>query len=342
MKKPKPLDWSQIPEEQRPKHYLFMSFDAINSTEMKTSFYNDADDSQHHWLALLLDFLPETQVMYASKFNEQIKNCAKRNNGSCQKKCVAPEVWKFIGDEVILKTTVMCQEQLYANIKSMVNVLDELNKKNTEGGSKLAFKGTAWVAGFPNTNVEIVLPTDKEKKDNTIIDYVGPSIDIGFRLSKFATKSRLIISASLAFFLHEIANSSSLARKNNEEEALSIYSSGFVEIKGVKDGRQPLFWVSTHSEDDLEKELLEKVDQTKLTRFFGKYYEKDNPPFIFSILDTQDNSYMTKYNKTTKILQKMKYTIFGKTNIVNRKKPIVNKEEITERLSQSSTSHEKK
>jgi len=56
-------------------------------------------------------------------------------------------------------------------------------------------KGTGWLAGFPVMNS--VMPGDSVSH----FDFLGSSIDIGFRLSRFASPRKFIFSVELAYVL---------------------------------------------------------------------------------------------------------------------------------------------
>ena len=312
--------WEHLDKSCHPKQCLFMSIDAIGSTQLKTSLSKPTSAtstfSPYPWVEALLDFLPETHVIYADHFNNRIKCCPRKKQVSpCPSSCSAPSVWKFIGDEVVLLTELGCLEQIYYHLHTLRDVLRTLNKKFTErtttSGAEnpipLEFKATAWVAAFPVTNVEVNLPTTVPvtpgKKSPSVTDCIGPSIDLGFRLAKHATKSRLVISASLAKFVHELANDPLAI------QPLDIYTGGFVELKGVRDGKHPLFWLTTYDTEKLEEHLLTPVNPKNLTSFFSHYFEDVGPPFILS-RGHISTEYVKSYKNAMAQLQKNSYTVF--------------------------------
>ena len=86
--------------------------------------------------------------------------------------------------------------------------LAEAIKKFNGGNSSLRVKGTAWVAGFPVRNIELYIPKNMHKnkaEPECVRDFLGPSIDLGFRLSKKASEARLILSPSLAYLIASAA-----------------------------------------------------------------------------------------------------------------------------------------
>jgi hypothetical protein len=196
-----------------PKKRIFLSIDAIGSTKLKSSLI-ERGSTPDIWATYFLAFLPEVVVVYRKKLVEAInRQC--RNN--CTHPCVPKlgkeeesrhtvNVWKYIGDEVVLVAELTCKEH-HASLHVLA-LADTIKQFNSDFADKpipddpnnlLRFKGTAWIAGFPVTNIELVLPSPI--KDQTVKDFLGPSIDLGFRLSKFASEDRLIISASLAHLI---------------------------------------------------------------------------------------------------------------------------------------------
>jgi hypothetical protein len=317
--------WKNYAPELHPKHYIFMSVDVIDSTKIKAN-----SDNIHEWLDSFIDLLPEIQVIYAKKFNDRVKDCTERQRQSngCLK-CKAADVWKFIGDEVVLVADVHCKGQLHYNLYALRDVLHDINNKSLG----LACKATAWVAGFPVTNVEVRLPKGRSDSDNEyLIDYIGKSIDLGFRLAKFSTKSRLVISSSLASLLHESANDPKVIP--DKDNPLKIYSSGFIDLKGVKDGKAPLFWIAATKPDREESLLLTPVDPANLKQFFQEFYEGKIRPFIIGD-DNPPLEYLEEYKKTVKELKKRQLTLFNSKNTINIAKSKINTSSIEKRVAEN-------
>ncbi|MDB2439730.1 hypothetical protein N9W89_13535 [Hellea sp.] len=139
---------------------------------------------------------------------------------------------------------------------------------------RLDVKATAWMAGFPVGNHEVAfwrelsnaepdLPEhagkfgqyyrlnewykSKESKDKSLYvkDYIGPSVDTGFRISSFADTRRFPVSLEIAYFLSKIAYDDAV------KSELGLHFHGLESMKGVLGGAPyPIFWIDTTSPDD--------------------------------------------------------------------------------------------
>jgi hypothetical protein len=142
----------------------------------------------------------------------------------------------------------------------------------------LDIKATAWTAGFPVTNVEIVfeskiLPENMSLSDvplgedsrvnqftllsryyegqtnNLVLDFLGPTIDTGFRLTSRATPRKMVISVDVAYFLSVNNNMPAQSAKEENLKPFKIRFDGAVDLKGVLAGKPyPLFWIDMHSD----------------------------------------------------------------------------------------------
>jgi len=131
----------------------------------------------------LLAFLPEAHPLLLKHFQTQINNCP---GNKCTKKCILvdsdknPEFfpWKYIGDEVVMVADLRCDYQPYFFIEALRATLNEFNEKFAKArlprllsdNARLQFKGVAWVAGFPVTNMEVLLPGKRQKRTKVRFD----------------------------------------------------------------------------------------------------------------------------------------------------------------------------
>ncbi|MBF0138634.1 MAG: hypothetical protein HQL65_20605, partial [Magnetococcales bacterium] len=74
------------------------------------------------------------------------------------------------------------------------NHQENIRKKH----SNLSLKGTAWTAGFPIRNRRVVV---EHSKGRQVEDFIGPDMDIGFRLSKLARPGPIVASMDLVDLL---------------------------------------------------------------------------------------------------------------------------------------------
>lgn len=325
-KAPPPRPWDDKPETLHPKQRIFFSIDAIGSTDLKTQ-YVEHNQTAADWGSELLELLPEAPVILRGHFGMQFaEGCPKKSQ--CASPCydgssdtdpqLAP--WKYIGDEVVMVAELKCEHQPQFFLQALIATLNEFNQRAAVRAKErrnvaeaavrpgttpparssvlphLEYKGTAWVAGFPVTNLEVALPGPSTVQGSPLIqDFLGPSIDLGFRLAKHATKERLIISTSLAYLL--------------KDSEFPIYSAGKVEVKGVKKGEHPLFWLRP-SDQDSDDEVLTRVSKDDLAKFFKKLTPEDRP-FILAT-DNFPQSYLKKYPQAAERQQRLRYSPFFK------------------------------
>ncbi|MEO5365011.1 MAG: hypothetical protein H7831_01365 [Magnetococcus sp. WYHC-3] len=233
------------PPEQdplRPRLMLFLSVDMSGSTALKNSHDRTSTTQPLAWL----DFMQEFHREFPNMLGKRIKDPELREEfGACVpggKESCEPDLWKSLGDELIFKLELSNHRQAALVVGAFWHTLADYNKQlrtkldnlkpdkfpdlNTRDA--MGVKGTAWVAGFPVTNATILAQGSQGEED-----YIGPQIDIGFRLGKHANRRKLIVSVDLALLLVEFTN------------PITVYFDGCVPIKGVlQDKPYPLFWIS--------------------------------------------------------------------------------------------------
>src|SRR3546814_4574183 len=98
----------------------------------------------------------------------------------------------------------------------------------------LRLKGTAWLADLSENNIALEIPELSSNDVAPHLDFIGPDLDLGFRLSKFARPASLLLSLDLVEML--------LAADNRADVVL--YLVGREELKGVMFGRPyPIRWM---------------------------------------------------------------------------------------------------
>ena len=149
-----------------------------------------------------------------------------------------PQLWRFMGDEVIL-TLAMDDSDLPHTCLAILlytkRMLADLRQDVYREKFGLEIKACIWMAGFPVTNLQLIaestlnenldndiagkngiaehLPLSvlqamisvyenkKTYQDMTRLDFIGPSIDLGFRLSKYSSPRKIIMSADFVYLL---------------------------------------------------------------------------------------------------------------------------------------------
>jgi len=234
--------------------YAFLSYDLVNSTEFK--------EKNDNWPELF------------ERFYDHI-----------QKKLTPYKfvIWKHIGDEVLSYKRLSEIEDLYTLLPDAYNVLisvideleSEMKKDNYEHKENVSVKACLWIAkmdslnreDYDNVFVETLkgekytweeqITPEKIVKRNTgydskaeyiliDMDFLGPEIDLGFRISKFAEKRRLVVDAKLALILYNLKDDIHLYYKKkdynyNIVNCLKIVS--YEKLKGAVGGKiYPILW----------------------------------------------------------------------------------------------------
>ncbi|MCL2193087.1 MAG: hypothetical protein FWB78_06805 [Treponema sp.] len=303
--------WAGEGMELHPKKRIFLSVDIIGSTSAKKGSTSD------EWVEGFAAFLHSVNILYQNKFSKVIgKHC----RDTCEKKPCLPKFsqdaqddpaeaqngssegerppyhavhfWKYIGDEVVLTADLFCKKHHASmHVLALAETVKEFNRKDRMGcdvstqealakfGNKLRVKAFAWVGGFPVRNIELRL---RGQKSQYVKDFLGPSIDLGFRLAKFASEDKLVISPSLAYLI--------ASEPGDDKSHVPLCFGGMVELKGIKD-QQPLIWypVNKTKENDLCG-----VQHVALLDLLKEHLKQSSPVLPF-IPDPSDDGYKEMY-----------------------------------------------
>ena len=146
---------------------------------------------------------------------------------------VKPNLWKLAGDEILFYAPLTDSRQTLEHIRSLGQAIILYNERLREERKNVQCKGTAWIGGFPINNRAVIT-------QNSDVDFIGSSIDCGFRLTKFSSPRRLVIALDLLWMLSE---SSLKCATTTLYRGIKFKYGGEHELKGVFSGkRYPLFW----------------------------------------------------------------------------------------------------
>jgi hypothetical protein len=218
---------------------LLLSVDLVGSTAYK---YNTEYPSHENlselrtsvspWLEAFKMFYTEFPIIFRERYSN-VSNYADADR---------IKFWKAVGDELLFYAEINNKEQIIDLLTAFIKAIQIYQSDLEAQDSKLSLKGTAWTAGFPKINSEI----DIEGK----LDFIGPSIDTGFRLTKFSSSSNLYISIELAFLLTQ-------ANINRDEYLIiydNIYYDGEEILKGVaKDTPYPKLFILIERNEKAKK-----------------------------------------------------------------------------------------
>lgn len=208
--------------------YFFLSLDLVNSTAYKA----ENDD----WNRLTRGFYDDAKNFWS---NHEV--------GSFK-----PVVWKYAGDEVLFYCRLNSADELIqaveASYRAVQRVSQTVQTWTKNAGTRLFVKGTSWAAeatyappsaldsGGPSVR-NLLLQSYLGEQDAQILDFLGPEIDAGFRISQGSMKNALVVSAEVADFMWSRAK---------REVANRLRVVGYRQLKGVWHGRHyPFVWYRT-------------------------------------------------------------------------------------------------
>lgn len=238
---------------------LFVSFDLVNSTKFK----NTTND----WVKVIKEFYKNIENLFTVQTQSKIPRESKVNF----------EVWKLLGDEIILKAKITSIEELTSSISDSYKILNYMVKL-IEKYELLSVKATAWLALIDgDINHEIKIEKNiycNEENKNFIFDikdYIGQSMDEGFRVSsKIAKQRKLAVDFNIAFLL------------TNNNLNHRVFYLGLTKLKGVwKDRGYPAIWYS----EDLEGDRKNTAYDAEIDCEYSKVFMNENNNDVLYKLD---------------------------------------------------------
>ncbi|WP_317855584.1 hypothetical protein [Chakrabartyella piscis] len=183
-------------------------------------------------------------------------------NTFTQKEIDGYRFWKVLGDEVIFTKNIPYMYELGDILSEIYNELLHFNIKiknmqigDAETAKFLGVKATAWIADLSATekNANNVYIEYKINENQLQSEYLGTDIDAGFRISKFTSYNRLVISFEIAaLFLQDRM----LYRKINR-----IHFVGYRQLKGIWNQEPyPIFMYHDHRKTSFKDSILDASD----------------------------------------------------------------------------------
>lgn len=204
---------------------LFLSVDMAGSTQFKARFTDGGS-----WLDTFRTFFTNFPLMLAGQVGFAFLE---------EGETPSVEVWKVMGDEVIFVATPQSPEELVNLLLALLRTMNAYEQRYLED-LPLRLKGTAWLADFAGPNIELEIPELSGGDGIRAVDYIGPDLDLGFRVTKFARPACLALSFDVADLV--------LAAANTGQATLHLI--GAEELKGVMFGRPyPIIWMLEAGDD---------------------------------------------------------------------------------------------
>ncbi len=271
----------------KPTLRIFLSVDIVNSTAFKQSQRHHLEKSDSSERAEQPWFSPITTFYHGieRRFAVDWKRFSKTMDPGEE-----PELWKAAGDELIYTKTLTDHRQALACVLAWMATVENHRKELKAAYPTLDLKAAAWLAGFPVNNAEVVLSRRPQVRDqmldgdavlsNLILldefhtngssnngdmtrDFIGPSMDTGFRISSLATPRKFALTIDLAYMLAVASKPEYLDDTLKHAREPSFKYDGRVGLKGVYGGEPyPFFWIDMKGQDPLhrsEDDLLPSV-----------------------------------------------------------------------------------
>lgn len=322
------INQERIDDILRPKLRLFMSVDLEGSTALKNETgilpLKNMDEVKSKidlfpgWHKAIFEFFYEfddLNRLIQSEYSlfRNIHGQPKIENP----KVFFPQIWKRKGDEIIYSVEII---DSYHFVYCLIFFLTSIAKYRENFGIESQdvrendVKATIWLAGFPlvNTETAFINPESQirhhsrslstlnnliglyriDNTDDNRIDYIGPSVDIGFRISTLANNIKIPINVEVAYILstvfdvgNENPNFTILEKyiKFNEEKtnykfAHETFYDGEVNLKGVFDERgYPFFWLKAPFRNTnplhQNKYFSKSCSKNELKLYFESYFK---------------------------------------------------------------------
>jgi len=204
---------------------LFLSVDMAGSTQFKARFTDGGS-----WLETFRTFFTNFPLMLAGQVGFAFLE---------EGETPSVEVWKVMGDEVIFVASPDSAGELVNLLLALVRTMNAYEDRYL-GDLPLRLKGTAWLADFSGPNIELEIPELSGGEIVRAIDYIGPDLDLGFRVGKFARPACLALSFDVADLVLTAGNA----------DQVTLYLIGAEELKGVMFGRPyPIIWMLEAGDD---------------------------------------------------------------------------------------------
>ncbi len=209
--------------------YLFLSVDIIDSTSLKQT-----DSSWPSILKAFYSSFPKRFNAAIDRLDTSFKKIQSKGHRGFHLEHAT--VWKLIGDEILLYLEVAdYYERVLFTIAAFRNaIIDHNLQKRT-----YKLKGAIWFANVGSAAASVgIAPTIQGKP---LEDFLGTTVDIGFRLSRYSNEEKLFVSAESAILL---------IRDNHltlPKLGIRLHFDGTTKLRGFAPNMEeyPLIWIDT-------------------------------------------------------------------------------------------------
>ncbi len=255
---------------------LFLSCDLLDSTRFKQSVRQRPShlvppELDAGWVPTFLEFYRE--------FPEALGRIVAERHPALIGRL---DLWKAIGDELIFSCAIRSESDCYDAVDAWIGAMDDFEQGSLLEKTPMMLKGGAFLATVPFPDRRVAIPRgivetgtqqDAEKlnedvlngehgAERYVVDFVGPSIDTGFRVLEYAQRRYFVVTLEVAHILFEYAEHHGLAR--------TAHLLGTKRLKGVWDDRPYPLFALARGDDTAPSRLLADI--------VGEAYVSDEYP----------------------------------------------------------------
>lgn len=267
------VDKDKVPGTQleQAQTRLFFSVDLVGSTAYK--------QAEHRWQPNFLSFYREFPQYLANALHDQESNLP---DGIALPE---PVFWKAVGDELLYVCPVANTVQVKIAVDAWLDAQKQYEDCTLKGEKLKKTKGAVFAATFPGPDCMVAIPRDpgnqadsdrsvielndeavnklasrnKMADDEYLLDFLGPSIDTGFRVIAQSTDRYFTMSLEVAWAYSEQARITE-SEKKHEVEFLCER-----QLKGVWGNRPyPIFVIDRMASDEVNI-ALKKMQNRQCT-----------------------------------------------------------------------------
>ncbi|MQX38621.1 hypothetical protein [Roseospira navarrensis] len=157
------MDVNTFPKFLQPTLRLFLSVDLVGSTALKQagSFPIKKPDEDStlselgaEWFNEVAEFYRKIEELFTREWDHYKATVANKYDWPVGND---PEFWKINGDEIIYFKELSESRECYATFVCWLNVVEQFRSHLAGNRSPLDVKASAWLAGFPIANSEVIL-----------------------------------------------------------------------------------------------------------------------------------------------------------------------------------------
>jgi len=183
---------------------LFMAIDIVGSAEFKLQFRDNVDEA--FWLGPFESFFRWTPLRFIGRIAQAYAHV---------RSLPKTDVWRVRGDEIIFLSRLSRPDDAHLLTDAFMLTLRDCSDVVLRDWD-LKVRGCCWAAQMSGRNRVITIP---EMHDG-FLDYLGPDVDAGFRLSSCAPDGHVAYSYNLIHLFASVAGAEKYRFRYDEDRML--------------------------------------------------------------------------------------------------------------------------